>query len=82
MEEDKKSVGPAVGIVIIIIVLLIGGYYFWSSKIANKKAPVVNQEQTANLPATTTSIGDMENDLNSVNIDSVGSDLLNDSDFK
>jgi len=40
MEQDKKSNGALVGIIIIVIILILGGIYMWNSKKANKAVPV------------------------------------------
>jgi len=40
MEQDKKSNGALVGIIIIVIILILGGIYMWNSKKANEAVPV------------------------------------------
>jgi uncharacterized protein HemX len=46
MEQEKKSNGALVGLIIIVVILAIGGFYVWQT---NKDATQRNMEQNSIL---------------------------------
>jgi beta-lactam-binding protein with PASTA domain len=65
MEQEKKSNGAMIGLVIIIILLLVGGIYVWQSntKVSVPSEAVTSEDSAelntleANLQTTDTNIG-------------------------
>ncbi len=84
--EDKKSIGPIVGIVIIILVLVLGGLYFWGQKInmmdqGISPETVLNAEDASLVQLGQQSDSDttasIEADLNATDISNLDTELDN-----
>lgn len=77
MEQDKKGgFGTVVGITIIIIVLLVGALYFFQQRIEKSREfqNILNQGEIA---TTSDEISDIEKDINSMDLESLGSGIDN-----
>ncbi len=82
MENDNKKTdfGPMAGIIIVLAVLIIGAFYFAEQRIKKQKEfqDAINQAQIATTTATSSDeISDIENDINLLNIDSLGAEIDN-----
>ncbi len=82
--NDKKSVGPIIGIIIIVILVILGGLYFYGKSI--RTAPSAQSEaeeevaQAASLEkissqSASDATEDISKDLNETPIDSLDSDF-------
>ncbi len=89
-QPERKSVGPAIGIIIIISVLILGGLYFWGQKLATSPtyetpspssqdvSPFIQGESQVEEVYTQSSSDDVtsiEADLEATQIDTLGSEL-------
>lgn len=88
--EEKSSWGSAIGIILIVAVIIIGGLYFWGQKIDERmseyEAGDVTVEDILNAPdsqlealseeqSTSTDITDIEEDLNTTDLDELDAEL-------
>ncbi|MEI6528640.1 MAG: hypothetical protein WCO10_03155 [bacterium] len=76
-EQKPSGMGGVVGAIIIIIVLIAGGWYFIGNridKISQPTSEVVSNEVTYSTSTLSTSseIVDIQKDLDSLNLDSLG----------
>lgn len=95
MEENnfnqKKPIGPVIGIAIIIVILIFGGLYYWGAKISKQDA-IDNQEnltaeqienkadqttQQLQTQSTSDEITDIEADLNTTDLENLDKELEN-----
>lgn len=60
--EEKKHVGPLIGIIIIVVVIILGGLYFWGQKVNN----VAPQENTADSMTAEKVAGQADESLNAL----------------
>lgn len=68
-QNDKNNVGTIVGIIIVILMLVIGAFYFYNEIIKRQKEiEKINKQNRAALEEITI----FEEDLNSMEIDSLG----------
>ena len=82
--SPEKSSGPLVGIIIVVVLLIIGGYYYWTtqvdrgdtqtqeSAISPETASIIESLQTQ---GTTDEISDIEDDLNSTDLENLDAEL-------
>lgn len=81
-QQNPKSVGPAIGIVIIILVIILGALYFWGQTI-DRREVILNQQQmetadqAGSLPTQSSSddLGSIEADLNMANFEDLGNEF-------
>ena len=83
--DEKKSMGPIVGIAIIVILIIYGGLYYWGGKIKNQDQKsataeeILNQEDgSLDLLRTqrpSDEIADIEADLDSTNLEGLDKEL-------
>ena len=80
MEQNKKTedFGSIVGVIIVIIVLLIGAFYFAGQRIEKSKEfkNTINQ-QTATTSTSSDEISSIEQDANSIDVNSLGAGIDN-----
>lgn len=78
-KKEEKSIGPAIGIIVIIVIIILGGLYFWGQRLAQKPAPVVEQQpQTQQeVPEVTpgADINQLQNQSSSDDLNSIQADL-------
>lgn len=68
-QNDKNSIGTVIGIIIVIFMLIIGAFYFYNEIIKRQKEiEKINKQNRAALEEITI----FEEDLNSMEIDSLG----------
>ncbi len=72
--QNKKSIGPVVGLIIILALILIGGIYFWQQRESQLK-----QVPTTESASTTENAGNqsVSSATSSDDIDSISKDLQN-----
>ncbi|OHA17921.1 MAG: hypothetical protein A2664_01020 [Candidatus Taylorbacteria bacterium RIFCSPHIGHO2_01_FULL_46_22b] len=85
IQQNQKSVGPIIGIIIIIVVLLVGALYFWGGTLNKSTMPIESPEQISagtdtvvsglQTVGVTDSLEDISADLNATDVSS-----LDDSD--
>ena len=85
--SQGRSLGPAVGIIIVVAILVLGGLYFWTNQTFtnNDATPSIeeirggNDSVTDRLEEQGTSdrVQDIENDLNTTDLESLDLDLSN-----
>jgi predicted negative regulator of RcsB-dependent stress response len=73
MEEEKKTNGAFVGLLIIIIILIVGGIYIWQSKVKSTLEAKKTQPELVVTPMDTNELNSLEQDINNtdttVNVD-------------
>ena len=81
---QEKSSGPLVGIVIIVVLFIIGGYYYWTTQVdrgSTQTQESVISPETASIieslqtQGTTDEISDIEDDLNSTDLENLDAEL-------
>ncbi len=78
--NQKMDFGSIIGIVLVLLVLIAGAFYFIGQRLEKQKEfqNAINQNQVATTTATTSDeITDIEEDINSMNVDDLGSDIDN-----
>lgn len=76
MEPDKKSNGALLGSVVIIIILVIGGIYIFKKSAVNPAYIEINNDTNQILtPEDTSSSTEIEAELNSIDLESLDSEL-------
>ncbi len=92
--NDSKSTGPIIGSIIIVVIIILGGLYFWGQQLTNKDleltGPDANeiaaQEDSVlndlSAQGTSDELADIENDLDTTDLDGLDDELDNiDLDF-
>ena len=76
--ENKQTndLGAMTGIIIVVILLLVGAYYFANQRMEQSKQ-FQNSLQEATATTSSDAISDIQNDANSLNVDTLGSDINN-----
>src|SRR3989344_4525293 len=84
MTDEKKQVGPIIGVVIIVLILTLGGFYFYGNQL-NKKNGVMTPEEIRNAPdssilnleqqSSSDEISEIEADLNATNLNDLDKEL-------
>ncbi|HEY4715349.1 MAG TPA: hypothetical protein VIH31_02490 [Candidatus Paceibacterota bacterium] len=73
---EQKSNGALISSIVIIILLVIGGIFLWKTSIKNKVAqPSTTDSGSVTTTTTTNDVSDIENDLNSIDINNLDSGL-------
>ncbi len=82
--NEKKPVGPIIGIIIIVLVLTLGGFYFYGNQL-NEKNGNVTPEEILNAPdasvvsleqqSPSDEISDIEADLNATDLNDLDKEL-------
>lgn len=67
MEEDTKTNGAFVGLVIIILILVIGGIYVWQMKI--KEIARIKAQNEAQMAEQANIISALEQDIENIDTD-------------
>ena len=79
--DEKKSMGPVVGIIIIIILIVLGGWYYWSTQIQGEMTPeeIIAGEDVALLDlqeqGTSDEVADIEADLDATDLEGLDAEL-------
>jgi uncharacterized protein HemX len=92
-DDDKKSVGPIVGIAIIVVILIFGGLYYWGSKLdindetiidivdAPTTEEILNEQDVTlerlQIQDTSDEIADIEADLDLTDLNDLDAELGN-----
>ncbi len=81
MQEEKKSTGPIVSIVIIVLVMVLGGYYFLKQvPVGDDVLTTTETQADANISAlstqgTSTELDDIQKDLDATNLSGLDAGL-------
>ncbi|HEY4490180.1 MAG TPA: hypothetical protein VJC12_02900 [Candidatus Paceibacterota bacterium] len=79
-QENPKSIGPAIGIIIIIAIIVLGGLYFWNQRQKqniNPQTPASEDEVTNQLQAQSSSdeLDSIDADAKATNFNSIGGEV-------
>jgi CHASE3 domain sensor protein len=73
---EKKSVGPAIGLVIIVVLIVLGSVYFWNDRKSNDAANSLNNSTDSLEQSSDTRImGEIESQSSSDELDAIDADL-------
>lgn len=84
MNDEKKPIGPVIGVIIIVLVLTLGGFYFYGNQLNRGNGnmtpeEIINasDEATVNLEQQSASdeINDIEIDLNATDLNNLDKEL-------
>jgi len=67
METEQKSNGALIGLIVIVIILIIGGIYLWQTSLKDNT--------TESTLGTSEDSAQLEADVNSIDLESLDSDL-------
>lgn len=80
--EEKKAMGPLVGIIIIVVVIVLGGYYFWTTQLNQEPMTaeeIAAEEDTAtnalNEQSDSDEVADIEADLDATDLEGLDAEL-------
>lgn len=78
--KKDSGTGPIIGSIIIIILIVLGGLYFWGYIIKKQhvEAPITNESTSEQVPSEEVAdpdVAEINNELNSTNVDDVDSDM-------
>lgn len=84
--NEKKSVGPIIGIAIILVIIIFGGLYYWGGQINNQEEranitpeEIIEQEdpalETLETQSSSDEIVDIEADLDLTNLEGLDKEL-------
>jgi FlaG/FlaF family flagellin (archaellin) len=74
-QTNDKGVGPIIGTIIVIIVIIMGGFYFLGQRTEKLNT---NNNEIANPTATTSDeVSSLQDDINSLDVDSLGNSVDN-----
>lgn len=87
-KNEKKSIGPIIGIVIILVIIIFGGLYYWGGQIKNQKEQeniaseeILEQKDPAlealEIQNSSNEIKDIEVDLDLTNLEELDKELEN-----
>jgi len=90
-QQEEKSTGPLVGIIIVVVVLVFGGLYFWGKQVSENSqieleelpsaSEITNTPdetlETLGTQGTSDEVGAIESDLNSTNLDNLDTEFGN-----
>ncbi len=84
MNNEKKPIGPVIGVIIIVLVLTLGGFYFYGDQL-NRKNEVMTPEEIVNTSdeatlnlkqqGTSDEINSIETDLNATDLNNLDKEL-------
>lgn len=85
-KDEKKSVGPIIGIAIILVIIIFGGLYYWGDQINNQEEranitpeEIIEQEDTSlkalEVQSSSDEIVDIEADLDLTDLEGLGKEL-------
>lgn len=86
--NEKKSIGPIIGMVIILVIIIFGGLYYWGGQIKNQKEQenvtseeILEQKDPAlealEIQNSSNEIKDIEVDLDLTNLEGLDKELEN-----
>lgn len=78
MENDNKKMdfGSVAGVIIVILVLVLGAYYLVSQRL-QKQQEFQNAMNENQISTTSDDLIGIEKDINSMNVDNLGSEINN-----
>lgn len=85
-KDEKKSVGPIIGIAIILVIIIFGGLYYWGDQIKNQREQenitseeILEQKDPAlealEVQSSSDEIVDIEADLDLTDLEGLGKEL-------
>lgn len=84
--NEKKSIGPIIGIAIILVIIIFGGLYYWGGQIKNQEGreditpeEILGQEdatlETLEIQSSSDEIEDIKTDLDLTNLEGLDKEL-------
>ncbi len=66
VDQNKKSMGPLLAVIIILALIIIGGLYFLKNRVSNEQAGPQNDSvvESLNMQSENDDLGSIEADLN------------------
>ena len=72
MDQNQKSNGAMVGLIVIVLILIIGGIYMWNQNMKQKALDVTNDTPDA---SQATSATQLDANIDNIDLDSLDSGL-------